>query len=148
LVASLVLTACATALLYWRSIPTNRLTAVATISAQSGERLWDLEFLGKADHLALRAAKLPTHQAGTDYELWALPTGGIPVSLGILPTEGLSIRALTVNQKQALASSSHLAVTIERLGGSPTGQPTGAILYVAPLPRSPLSPGGSNALRH
>jgi anti-sigma-K factor RskA len=141
LVASLVLTCCATALLYWRSIPTNQLTAAATISAQSGERLWDVQVLGEADHIGLRAAKLPTHPAGTDYELWALPTGATPVSLGILPTEGTLIRALTVTQKQALARSSQLAVTLERLGGSPTGQPTGAILYVVAL-------RGRNPLRH
>jgi anti-sigma-K factor RskA len=40
---------------------------------------------------------------------------------------------LTVIQKQALALSSEVAVSIEPLGGSPTGQPTGAVLYVAKL---------------
>jgi anti-sigma-K factor RskA len=40
---------------------------------------------------------------------------------------------LTVMQKQALARSTQVAVSIEPLGGSPTGQPTGAVLYVAPL---------------
>jgi anti-sigma-K factor RskA len=133
ILASWVLVACATVLLYLRSTPTIRPTAVATIYTPSGERLWDLEILGKADRLGLRAAKLPTRQAGTDYELWALPTGAAPVSLGILPAEGESIRALTMTQKQALAGSSQVAVTIEPLGGSPTGQPTGAIRYVAPL---------------
>jgi anti-sigma-K factor RskA len=36
-------------------------------------------------------------------------------------------------QKQALALSAQVAVSIEPLGGSPTGQPTGDVLYVAPL---------------
>jgi anti-sigma-K factor RskA len=40
---------------------------------------------------------------------------------------------LTLIQKQALALSSQVAVSIEPLGGSPTGQPTGAVIYVAPL---------------
>jgi anti-sigma-K factor RskA len=34
---------------------------------------------------------------------------------------------------QALALSSQVAVSIEPLGGSPTGQPTGAVVYVAAL---------------
>jgi anti-sigma-K factor RskA len=34
---------------------------------------------------------------------------------------------------QALAHSSQVAVSIEPLGGSPTGQPTGAVLYTATL---------------
>jgi anti-sigma-K factor RskA len=53
--------------------------------------------------------------------------------LGILPTAGASSRILTLMQKQALARSSQVAVSIEPVGGSPTGQPTGTIVYVAPL---------------
>lgn len=133
LLARLVLVSCALALLYWRSIPTNRPTAVATIAARSGDRLWELEVFGNSDRLAVHVAKRPTRQAGSDYELWALPPGAAPVSLGILPAEGELIHALTSTQKQALAHSSQLAVTMEPLGGSPTGEPTGTILYVAPL---------------
>jgi anti-sigma-K factor RskA len=133
LAASVVLVVGVAALLYWRSVPVIRATVVATISAKSGEHLWELEVFGNADRLVARAAKLPTRPAGSDYELWALPKGAAPVSLGVLPAAGASTRALTVMQKQALALSSQVAVSIEPLGGSPTGQPTGAILYVAPL---------------
>ncbi|HWX29766.1 MAG TPA: anti-sigma factor [Steroidobacteraceae bacterium] len=132
LAASVVLVVGAAALLYWRSLPAIRPTAVATISAKSGEHLWELEVLG-ADRLVARAANLPARPPGFDYELWALPAGGAPVSLGVLPAAGASSRALTAIQKQALARSTQVAVSIEPLGGSPTGQPTGAVLYVAPL---------------
>ena len=67
--------------MYWRSIPAIRPTAVATISALSGEQLWDLQVVGNADRLGLRAANLPMRRVVTDYELWALPTGAAPVSL-------------------------------------------------------------------
>jgi anti-sigma-K factor RskA len=133
LAASVVLVVGAAALLYWRSLPAIRPTAVATISAKSGEHLWEVEVLGNADRLVARAANLPARPAGSDYELWALPAGGAPVSLGVLPAAGASSRALTEIQKQALALSTQVAVSIEPLGGSPTGQPTGAVLYVAPL---------------
>jgi anti-sigma-K factor RskA len=53
--------------------------------------------------------------------------------LGVLPAEGTSSRELTAIQKAALASSSQVAVSIEPAGGSPTGQPTGDIVFVAPL---------------
>jgi anti-sigma-K factor RskA len=81
----------------------------------------------------VQAAKLPARPAGRDYELWALPKGGNPVSLGILPAEGTSTRALTAVQKAALGASIQLAVSIEPPGGSPTGQPTGAVVFTAPL---------------
>jgi anti-sigma-K factor RskA len=106
---------------------------VATISAKSGEHLWELEVFGNADRLVARVAKLPARPAGSDYELWALPKGAAPVSLGVLPAAGASTRTLTVMQKQALARSIQVAVSIEPLGGSPTGQPTGTVLYIALL---------------
>jgi anti-sigma-K factor RskA len=133
LAASVVLLVGVAALLYWRSVPAIRATAVATISAKSGEHLWELEIFGKADRLVARAAKLPARPAGSDYELWALPAGAAPVSLGVLPAAGATSRTLTVMQKQALALSTQVAVSIEPFGGSPTGQPTGAVLFVAPL---------------
>jgi anti-sigma-K factor RskA len=131
--ASVVLMISVAGLLYWRSIPSIRATAVATISAKTGEHLWDLQVFGNVNRLLVRAAKLPALPAGSDYELWALPEGAAPVSLGVLPAAGESSRTLNVMQKQALALSTQVAVSIEPLGGSPTGQPTGVVLYVAPL---------------
>jgi len=133
LAASVVLMVGLAALLYWRSFPVTRATAVATISAKSGEHIWELEVFGNLDRLVAHAARLPARPAGHDYELWALPKGRAPVSLGVLPAEGATTRTLTAIQKHALASSSQVAVTIEPRGGSPTGQPTGDVIYVAPL---------------
>ena len=87
---------------------------------------------GNADRLVTHAVK-GVAPAGHDYELWALPKGASPVSLGVLPAEGASSRILTAIQKKALASSSQVAVSIEPIGGSPTGQPTGEVVFVAPL---------------
>ena len=133
LAASVVLVVGLAGLLYWRSLQTVRATAVATISAKSGEHIWELEVFGNVNRLVARAAQLPARPAGRDYELWALPKGGAPVSLGVLPAAGATSRSLTVIQKQALAHSSEVAVSIEPRGGSPTGQPTGDIVFVAPL---------------
>ena len=133
LAASVVLVLGLAGLLYWRSHQTVRATVVATISAKSGEHIWELEVFGNADRLVAHAARLPARPAGSDYELWALPKGKAPVSLGVLPSEGATSRTLTTIQKQALASSSQVAVSIEPLGGSSTGQPTGDVIYVAPL---------------
>jgi anti-sigma-K factor RskA len=133
LAASVVLVAGLASLFYWRIVPATRATAVATVSAKSGEHLWELQVFAKADRLVARVAKLPARPAGSDYELWALPPGKAPVSLGVLPAAGVSSRTLTSMQLQALALSTQVAVSIEPLGGSPTGQPTGDVLYVATL---------------
>jgi anti-sigma-K factor RskA len=133
LAASVVLVVGVAGLLYWQSLQTVRATVVATISARSGEHVWELEVFGNLDRLVAHAAKLPAHPARSDYELWALPKGRAPVSLGVLPAEGATTRTLTPIQKEALASSSQVAVSIEPRGGSPTGQPTGDIVFTAPL---------------
>jgi anti-sigma-K factor RskA len=132
LAASVLLVVGLAALWYWRSAPVVRATAMATISAKSGERLWQLEVFGNADRLVTHAVQ-GAAPAGHDYELWALPKDASPVSLGVLPAEGASSRILTPIQKKALATSSQVAVSIEPVGGSPTGQPTGEVVFVAPL---------------
>jgi len=133
LAASIVLVVAVAGLLYWHSLQSVRATVVATVSAKSGEHVWELEVFGKLDRLVAHAAKLPARPAGSDFELWALPKGRAPVSLGVLPAEGAATRTLTPIQSEALANSSQVAVSIEPRGGSPTGQPTGDIVFVAPL---------------
>jgi len=122
------------ALLYWRTQP--RALETATITTPAGTLMWQVEVSGRsgaAAVLGVRAGAL-TPPAGGDYELWVLPRGRAPVSLGVLPHGGSSWRrTLTATQRHALATADQLAVSIEPPGGSPTGQPTGAVVYVAPL---------------
>jgi len=58
-----------------------------------------------------------------DLELWALAKGETrPRSLGVLPASGRRLVA-------ALAPDTQLLVSLEPRGGSPTGQPTGPVVY-------------------
>lgn len=67
-------------------------------------------------------------RADRSLELWAVPKDGTPPrSLGVLPTgSGAATVALP---GKVLADVDTLAVTVEPLGGSPTGKPTGPITY-------------------
>ena len=71
--------------------------------------------------------------ADKSFELWILPPDkSAPVSLGLLPQHGN--QQLVVSAKTAaLLQQSGLAVSLEPVGGSPTGQPTGAVLYQGKL---------------
>ncbi len=68
---------------------------------------------------------------GKDMELWALPPGAkTPVSLGVLPGIGRS-----VSMRNLPTGSTQLMVSLEPTGGSPTGQPTGPVIYSGTLKR-------------
>ena len=94
---------------------------------------WRVELKGDNQELSVHVHKVHDLDAGKALELWALPDGGAPVSLGVLPTTGDHHRVLTAAQRAALAGSKQIAVSLEPAGGSPTGAPTGPVLHVAPL---------------
>jgi anti-sigma-K factor RskA len=137
--ASLLLVLSLGVLWYWRALGPGHVAQVATISEPSGALMWQVDVYGRTGEggrLNVRASGLAIRPAGHDYELWALPRGGAPVSLGVLPySQASAQRVLTSSQQQALQRAAQLAVSLEPVGGSPSGQPTGSIVFVAPLSR-------------
>lgn len=73
------------------------------------------------------------HAPDNSFELWILPANqSAPISLGLLPGQGN--KQLMVSLKNVeLLKQGGLAVSLEPIGGSPTGQPTGAVLYQGKL---------------
>lgn len=69
---------------------------------------------------------------GKSLELWLVPGEGAPVSLGLVPDDGgrLVIDRDLVNQ---LSDGALLAVSLEPLGGSPTGVATGPVVLSGAL---------------
>jgi anti-sigma-K factor RskA len=108
-------------------------TQIASIQADPQTIYWSVELLGENQELAVQVRSAHELEPGKALELWALPEGGNPVSLGLLPTSGEQRRVLTPAQRAALAAAKQLAVSLEPTGGSPTGLPTGPVLHVAPL---------------
>jgi anti-sigma-K factor RskA len=73
-------------------------------------------------------------QADRVFELWSVPPEGNPRSLGLISASGA-----TVLQRQKLPATllrggtAALAVSIEPPGGSPTGTPTGPVVFAGKL---------------
>ena len=70
-------------------------------------------------------------------ELWALPKGGKPKSLGLIsdgdrPGLNRAVLRLAAVADKTLSDVPMLAVSLEPRGGSPTGSPTGPVLYSGP----------------
>jgi anti-sigma-K factor RskA len=67
---------------------------------------------------------------GTAWELWMLPGGDRkPVSLGLITTHETQTVVVPEPLASELDASEGLAMSVEPEGGSPTGLPTGPVLY-------------------
>lgn len=62
-------------------------------------------------------------------ELWSLPPQGAPRSLGLISGD----QATVLQRGRVPGDTAALAVSLEPAGGSPTGAPTGPVLFVGKL---------------
>jgi anti-sigma-K factor RskA len=110
------------------------LQTLAVLGTDTAHPVWRLERRLPLTALTIEVVGTVPQAAGKSYELWALPRGGTPVSLGLLPTGGRAERTLSEPQRLALTAADKVAVSVEPAGGSPTGSPTGPIVIVTPVP--------------
>ena len=66
-------------------------------------------------------------------QLWVIPADGVPRSLGVLPADHPAWRTAPENTLGLLGKDVTLAVSVEPLGGSPTGLPTGPVILTGKL---------------
>ncbi|MBK5508979.1 anti-sigma factor [Pseudomonas sp. TH15] len=85
------------------------------------------------NYLQVEPLTLAAVDPGRSLELWAIPANGKPISLGVIPAGGKGKVELSEAQKALIGKPIALAVSLEPKGGSPTGQPTGPVLYQGAL---------------
>jgi len=138
--ASLISAACALLLaLYVLLIPRPAETMVVVMSGDQGTPAmtvsWPMEARGQPK-LRIRVIGHPDMPAGTSWELWMLPGGEQkPVSLGLIGTAPTQELPIPAQLAPLINRASGLAMSQEPAGGSPTGLPTGPVLYKGPATR-------------
>jgi len=70
---------------------------------------------------------------GHDYQLWLIPVGGKPHSLGVMPARPHMQLALAEPIGTMVGLGATLAVSLEPAGGSRTDQPTGPVVASGPI---------------
>ena len=80
--------------------------------------------------LVLTPLNFTAPQTGHSLQLWLIAKDQKPASLGLIGTQASTVIAL---QPSRLGADVTLAVSLEPPGGSPTGQPTGAVLYAGKI---------------
>jgi anti-sigma-K factor RskA len=72
----------------------------------------------------------PTMAPGTSWEMWLLPEGkGVPVSMGLIKTDRDQVMKLAPALAQRMGNAWGIAMSVEPERGSPTGAPTGPVIF-------------------
>jgi anti-sigma-K factor RskA len=104
---------------------------VAVISDAQAKPAWIVSTRDAT--LTMKAITPRTLATNQSLELWLLPDGGKPVSLGLMPLSGSKSAQLSALVRGEFAHAQAMAVSVEPTGGSPTGQPTGPVIYQGAL---------------
>jgi anti-sigma-K factor RskA len=115
----------------WTGIGPGSTQVVASFRSPQQGQLWTIEAPRSRVELRIAATENLRLDPARAYELWALPGEGAPVSLGLMPKSGRATLELNDAQRLALSRSRKIAISEEPPGGSPTGAPTGQVLFVA-----------------
>ena len=86
----------------------------------------------QAGRLAINISGFAPAQ-GQASELWVVPEGGAPQSLGLIPASGILQRELTAAERAALVDGASLAVTYEDATSAPHDAPSTDILLIGNL---------------
>jgi anti-sigma-K factor RskA len=101
---------------------------VATLSDKSGKTVMMVYVGRKSDELWIKyeGDAMPEDSS---LELWGMDKQGQPKSLGIVKAKGKNVMKLPAIADKEIAGYKALAVSMEPVGGSKTGLPTGPVMY-------------------
>jgi anti-sigma-K factor RskA len=129
LAASMMLVVVSVYLVQLQQPPEQLPPSIAVLSDKSSSAGWVVQADYNKKLIVAQALKVSDPGKDKAYELWMLPKDEPPRSMGLLPLAGKRSVSLTEEKLAVLKRSGALAVSLEPSGGSPTGLPTGPVLY-------------------
>lgn len=108
---------------------TGRYLAVVNTDGALPAMIVDVDTAGGTVTVRPVAAETP---ADRSLELWAIPEGGQPVSLGLVDP-ATKVQRFRPDRAGVIPTRGLFAVSVEPVGGSPTGAPTGPVIYSGAL---------------
>ena len=102
--------------------------AVTTLSFENGAPAYLATLDTESGAVLLVPVPAEPDSEGRVPELWLIPAGEGPRSLGVVTTDRAQTIAVPSDLRRALTAGSTLAISLEPVGGSPQGVPTGPIV--------------------
>ena len=106
---------------------------VAALAGADGTPLLSAAYDPLRGAVVLTPATQRDDATGKSPELWVIEGKNAPRSLGVIDIQGPNRHAISAKQLTGLAAGSILAISIEPLGGSTTGAPTGPVVATGVL---------------
>jgi len=106
------------------------LSPLTVLSDTQHREQWVVSADNKLKQLSLTPLHPIAVASSNSLELWLIPAGKAPISLGLLNSN--TATAIALNDRE-LTGTGIIAISLEPQGGSPTGQPTGPVLYSGQL---------------
>lgn len=97
---------------------------VAVLQGEQGQAFLVIRTDASGAMYATTLENLTKMADGHALQLWSMPPGGKPISLGLVAANGLTRLMLP----SGAGNIQKLGISLEPPGGSPTGQPTGPVL--------------------
>jgi anti-sigma-K factor RskA len=101
---------------------------VSTIAGDNGVAGWTATMDIDRSELLVVPASPAAVASDRNTQLWLIPAGGAPISVGVFPPGDPKRFHLDKALLDRLGPTAALAVSLEPGGGSPTGQPTGPVI--------------------
>ncbi|MEZ6875763.1 anti-sigma factor domain-containing protein [Enterobacter sp. KBR-315C3_2022] len=114
----------------WYSTRAPEFAPLVVLNDAQQRGQWVVSADAQRQHLSVTPLKPNALATQNSLQLWLIPGGQAPISLGLLQADAPTQVTL---RHAALAPDATLAISLEPKGGSPTGLPTGPVLYSGKL---------------
>ena len=106
---------------------------ILVLTDEDSRTAWLVSRRSDKDPIRAQPLDLPVLTEEQAYELWLLPPGGAPLSVGLLNDEQRTELTLDEQLNTLLRPGVGMAVSLEPPGGSPTGAPTGPVVFTGSI---------------
>jgi anti-sigma-K factor RskA len=112
---------------------------VSSIRQDNGVTDWTATLDLDRKQIVVVPATSPAVPSGRATQLWLIPAGRAPISVGVFAPDRAVVLPLNAELLSQLGPTAALAVSLEPPGGSPSGQPTGPVIAKGAISGAPAA---------
>jgi anti-sigma-K factor RskA len=116
-----------------QAVPEAAARPVTVLAREDGATAWIATVAASRESVLMVPVPSPADPAGRVDELWIIPAGAAPISLGFVSNEKAHTIAIPASLRDTIAVGATFAVSLEPRAGIPHAAPSGPILATGQL---------------